>query len=107
AARRPPGRRPPPPPPPRRSPRPPATSLALITRLGVSSRIGFTVEALLAALVVGPGAIALGTIFPSTLALAATADGTVPLGRLLAANTAGGTPRALAAPFPPPPPPPL
>ena len=77
----------------------PAASLALITRLGVGPRTGFTIEALLAALAVGPGAIALGTIFPSTLALAAGADGAVPLGRLLAANTAGGIAGALGASF--------
>jgi len=77
----------------------PAVSLALITRLGVGSHVGFTIELLLAALAIGPGAIALGTIFPATLALGAAPDGPPPLGRLLAANTAGAIAGALGASF--------
>jgi spermidine synthase len=77
----------------------PAASLSLATALHVTGpAAGLAVEAALAGLVVLAPAVCLGAIFPLLLALGATAPGET-VGRILAANTAGGIAGALGGAF--------
>ena len=78
----------------------PGASLLLVRGLRVTGPgAGLAVEAVLAALVVLVPAIALGTIFPLVLALDGTDAPGRSMGRVLAANTAGGIAGALGGAF--------
>jgi spermidine synthase len=77
-----------------------AVGLQLVRALGATgSGAGLAVEACLALLVVLVPATGLGTVFPLVLALAGEAAPGAALGRVLAANTAGGIAGALAGAF--------
>jgi spermidine synthase len=78
----------------------PSLSLALIVRLGVTSAAaGLAVEALLVLAVVLVPTTAVATLLPLLLAHAGRDEPSRALGRLLAANTAGGIAGALAGAF--------
>ena len=78
----------------------PGASVLLVRGLGViGPGAGLAVEAALAVLVVLVPALALGAIFPLVLGLAGAAAPGRAMGRVLAANTAGGVAGALGAAF--------